>query len=241
MTKIAIFVEGQTELIVVREFLLRKYNYTVNIECLSLYTEGNLRAVEYPFSNPDATVFYRIINIGNDQKVLSAIIEREKSLFNEGYDRIVGLRDMYSRMYRERSTEINRDLNDEFIAIAEEAKANRTSRPNNIILCFAIMEIESWFLALHDIFQRIHANLTVANIIQNLNIDLETINPEIQVFHPANEIGRIYNLAGMSYDKRKGDIEAICSKLTVDDYEYLYASSKCGSFNIFVDAILNVA
>ncbi len=33
MRKFAIFVEGQTELITTREFLLREFEYAVDIEC----------------------------------------------------------------------------------------------------------------------------------------------------------------------------------------------------------------
>jgi hypothetical protein len=60
MRKFAIFVEGQTELITVRELLLKKFNYVVSIECITLFKKGNLRKVPYDFSNPNAQFHFLI-------------------------------------------------------------------------------------------------------------------------------------------------------------------------------------
>lgn len=41
----------------------------------------------------------------------------------------------------------------------------------------------------------------------------------------------------MSYDKHKGDIEAIARVLGKDDYKNLFKKDKCQSFNKFYDAL----
>ncbi len=238
MRKIAIFVEGQTELITIREFILRKYCYKVSFECLELFRRGILRPAEYEYKSPDADVFYRIINIGNDQKVLSAILERESSLFQQGYEKVIGVRDLYSKEYRDFADHINNEVNTRIIDSTNNI-IERSKNHDKIFLCFSIMEIEAWFLALYNILIHVNENLTVDYIQEQLGIDLSTIDPETHFFHPALTLNEIYNLQGLQYDKHKGDIEAICSNLSIEDYEELNNSHKCNSFKNFFNQFEN--
>ncbi len=239
MRKIAIFVEGQTELIFVREFIRNIFSYNVDIECYRLFREGNLENAEYPCKCPNADAHYTIINVGNDAKVPTAICDRAKSYFSKGYEKIVGLRDMYSRKYKEKTNIIDPNINKAFIELTEEIVKLRSKEHHvNIHICFSIMEIESWFLAMHDVFERIHPDLDIESIKNKLGIDLPTINPEKEIFHPAEEVANIYELACMPYEKHKGDIESFCSKLSYDDYSKLYQSDSCMSFNYFYDKVI---
>ena len=53
MVKTAIFVEGQTELIFVREYLLKLYGYNgVEVACFTLFTDGSRNSTEYPYQCP---------------------------------------------------------------------------------------------------------------------------------------------------------------------------------------------
>jgi len=232
MRKIAIFVEGQTELIIIREFILRKYCYKVNFECLELFRKGTLRPAEYDFKSPDADVFYRIINIGNDQKVLSAILERETSLFQQGYEKVIGVRDLYSKEYRDFANEINKDVNDRIINNTTSI-IGKSVNHDKIFLCFSIMEIEAWFLALYHVLIKINRNLTADYIKDKLGLDLFNIDPETHCYHPSAILNKIYRLEGLQYDKHKGDIEAICRHVSIDDYVELNKSPKCNSFKKF--------
>ncbi len=59
MIKTAIFVEGQTELIFVRELLLKVFDFqNISLECFNLVTDSNLRPAEYAFSNAEAEYFF---------------------------------------------------------------------------------------------------------------------------------------------------------------------------------------
>jgi hypothetical protein len=69
------------------------------------------------------------------------------------------------------------------------------------------------------------------------DVDLENVNPEIEFFHPANQMEAIYEIAGLSYDKKKGDIEAIARYLKPEDYADLIKSGKCHSFHQFYQAL----
>ena len=235
--KFAIFVEGQTELITVREFLLREFNYVISLECRTLFKSGELKKTEYDFFNPETHVHCQIVNVGNDNAVLSRILSREKHIWSAGYEKIIGLRDMYSKAYREKSCNIDPEVNQKFIEGAIETVRNKSFCPEKIVICFAIMEVEAWFLGMYHMFARLDDRLTCEYIKEQLSLDLEAVNPETEFFHPANQIEKIYRLAGKSYDKHKSDIEAIASYLTVEDYTNLLTSDKCNSFNHFYATI----
>jgi hypothetical protein len=238
MKKIAIFVEGQTELIVVREYLLKWFEYqNIELECRTLFSDAKFHKTDYDFPNTNAEFHFQIINVGSDNNVLSRILRRESYMWNAGYERIVGLRDMYSAEYRNVSTVIDSDINDRFINSHNDTILQKAQQPERIFMRFAIMETEAWFLGLHDIFEKIDACLTVDYIQTELGLNLAVTNPETDFFHPAVKIKEIYKLFGGNYDKHKGDIEAIVSPLTKHHFEELLSKPKCNSFNSFHEAI----
>lgn len=237
MTKFAIFVEGQTELITVREFLLREFSYVISIECRTLFKAGELKKTKYDFSNPEACIHFQIVNVGNDNAVLSRILKRAEQMWMAGFERIIGLRDMYSNAYREESpSRIDESLNQKFIDGANNVLRKNTQFPGRIVMCFAIMEVEAWFLGMYEVFQRIDNRLSHEYIKQKLGIDLEQTDPEVEFFHPAVQMEEIYRLANIRYDKHEGDIEAIASVLEKNDYANLLMADKCHSFNNFYNA-----
>ena len=71
MRKVAIFTEGQGDQIFVCELLLRVVSYEValSIECLQLRA-GNFQKARPNYPNPNSTVHYLIVDVGNDEKVL---------------------------------------------------------------------------------------------------------------------------------------------------------------------------
>lgn len=239
--KTAIFVEGQTELVFVREYLLRKFDYQdISIECYTLFTDSNFYPTEYAFPNDDATNHFQIINVGNDNAVITRILRREKNLWSSGFTRIIGLRDMYSKNYRELAKEVGKidfDLNEEFKQSTKEQIAKVAEKSNQIDFSFAIMEAESWVLGFHNCFEKINPLLTVEYIEANLGFNLERINPEITFFHPAKIIEQIYDLVNETYKKSKGNIEAIMASLQKEDFEYLRSIDKCASFGEFASLI----
>ena len=71
--KVAVFVEGQSEYIFVRDFLCGWYNYDsslLGIECFSLRSD-RFHSVPYPFGDRESYNYYQIVNVGNDRSVLS--------------------------------------------------------------------------------------------------------------------------------------------------------------------------
>ncbi|HWK02285.1 MAG TPA: DUF4276 family protein [Puia sp.] len=232
MIKTAIFVEGQTELIFVRELLLKIFEYQrIALECYTLFTDSNFNPTEYAFPNQEAEHFFQIINVGNDQSVLTRILRREKFMRNAGFVRIIGLRDMYSREYREEAQNHKIDLaiNQKFIDGAREQ-----IKSTNIYFSFAIMEVEAWLLGLRKVFAKMDEKLTPEFIEEKLGFNLDTINPEEAFFHPANQVIDLFGLIGKHYNKSKGDINAIVSHIAREDYFELLESTKCDSFKEFM-------
>lgn len=81
------------------------------------------------------------------------------------------------------------------------------------------------------------ARLTNAFIHENTGKNLENIDPETDVFHPAVLLNNIYNLVEQRYRKQEGDIEALAKLIDRADFESLLKREKCQSFNQFHDSI----
>lgn len=240
MRKIAVFVEGQTELIFTRELLLRCYEYQgLALDCYSLFNDADLNPEDYAFPNPNASIYYQILNIGNDQKVLSSILKREKYLFSEkqAFHKIVGLRDMYSKEYRAVTTnhQINTEINQKFIDTHQKTIEEEANQPDKIVFQFSIMELEAWFLGMPHLF--LDDSLTTTTIVEALAIDLEEIDPETTVFHPADTLHAVLELGGGQYTKKKEEVNTMVSRITKEDFQELYESEKCLSFNQYCDAL----
>lgn len=232
--KIAIFVEGQTELVFLRHILSNCFNLEkISFECLDL--EGN--EIPYPYTNEHAIIHFQIINIGNDEKVLAEIKRRESDLFLKGFEAIIGLRDMYSEQYDKKSKgKINKDITDKFIENANE-EINKMSKPDKIYYHFAIMEIEAWLLAMYENFERIDDSLTLEFLNDLLKSKLELIDCEEEFYKPSREMYAIFKSINSNYSKSKSVSEKIVANLSIGDFESLIKRQVCQSFQKFYNTI----
>ena len=174
-----------------------------------------------------------------DGNVSKRLLKREKLLWEEGFDRIIGLRDMYSKQYREAVTSAIVDANEieRFKKSYRQQIGEQASLPYKIHLHFAIMETEAWVLGLSQAFVHLDQRLTPSYVQSKLGMDFESDDPEM-LFHPANELKKVYELVEQRYDKSKGDVNALMSRLTKQDFKALYDSPRCNSFNEFCDSLL---
>ncbi len=242
MRKVAIFTEGQGEQIFVRELLFLVIGYeALSFECLQL-RKDNLHQVPYTYSNPSATVHYLIVDVGNDVRVMSAILERQESLISKGYDVIIGLRDMYSDAYRRRSSsKIDDSVTNSFISKHNET-IQGMSNPDKIFIFFAIMELESWLLSMYRLLERFNPTLNCEHIERELGFDLSKINPETKFFHPAMDLADILLLAGKTYKKSKDQMESILSHMVREDIDdALEEGRRSKSFDLFLSKIRSVS
>ena len=234
--KIAVFVEGQGELIFFRKLIpLLLENTHFSFQCLKLHS-GKTEDVPYSYPNPDAVIHFMIINVQGDANVLSAIKEREQGLIKKGYSKIMGLRDMYSEAYKKHSNGISPEINDKFIKNAKST-IQSMSEAKKISFHFAIMEIEAWWLSMHSIFQKIDKSLTLDCIHAKLGFKLDEIDPETHFFHPSVTLKKILELVGKSYRKNRDDVESITSHIKKQDIETAVLNGRCGRFGSFIDEI----
>ena len=237
MRKIAIFVEGWTEQIFVRNVFLRIFDLNkISFSCRTLFNLSKYNSAPYDYENSAAEFHYEIINIGNDNKVLTSILRREKFMWDAGFERIIGLRDMYSRAYREESRVIDLEVNQRFVA-GHGASLERAQHPERIHFCFAIMEAEAWFLAMPDLLLKFDQRLTPALIFDELGVNISELDPENEVFHPSQLLDRIYQLANRRYDKKQSTIESLTNLIDASDLRALLEAKNGASFNHFFNKI----
>lgn len=246
MSKTAVFVEGKAELIFIREFLLKMCDLDkLGIACYELRSESMKKV---PFHYPEDTEkrnsaddFYMIVNVGGDTKVLSTIKKRLTDLYNAGFEKIIGIRDMYCDDYHHscgKSREINPEINKRFIE-GTQTTISKLENPDKIKFFFATMEIEAWFLGIPTLFINIDPTLTIERILEETGIDLNK-DPETTIYHPAKELGIILELTGKTYKKHESEIERISSKIQYDDYEALFSDeTKCSTFTEMVISLLH--
>lgn len=232
MKKVAIFTEGQAELIFIRNLLPKVFGYEdLSFECVELH-RNTFQDVPYSISHPDPSIYFLIVNVANDSKVITAIKEREQNLHNKGYDLIIGLRDMYSEAYRKLSTVIDEKVTSAFIQ-EHKSSIQTMSNSEKIFFCFAIMEFEAWFLSMYNLFAKIHPTLTINFIEENLGFNLKIISPEKEFFHPTVELEKIFRLVGEKYDKSINQIESISTKVDDIDINHALEDGRCHSFSLF--------
>jgi len=246
MKKLAIFVEGQTEQIFV-ETLLREIveKNHISIEIKKNFGRKNNRISNLIVTDTVTlqTRFYVLIyDSASDEQVVSDMIDQCTSLSNNGYERIIGLRDVYCKSIAHKT-----NLADymTFKLSLEQGLHRSLSRvtltnpiPMNIVL--AVMEIESWFLSEWNHFTKIDARLTPHKIQTDLGFNPETDNMEARL-HPSSDMDQIYRLVGGSYKKNKAQINSIVLKL---DYEFLYLKlihtvPSLGEFLNYIHLFLN--
>lgn len=239
MNKVALFVEGQSEQIFIRHLLLRTMDCSkVSFTCLRLYA-GKTIPARFDYPNPHAEMSFLIVNVGQDEKVLSEIKEREAHLIKQGFDRIIGLRDMYSEKYLKRSrTGIDNSVTTAFID-GWNSTIQKMSNPSKIKIHIAIMELEAWFLGMYDIFGRMNSILSVDYIEKELGFNLSDIDPQTEFFHPADVLASILGLVGCQYDKSSDQLESICSRIIRADIWNALENGRCESFGDFYEEMLN--
>lgn len=239
MKNVVVFTEGKSELIFIRHLLTQIIGYQdLSFDCLELHSDSE-RPASWQFRNPNALVYYLIINVGTDEKVLSEIEARSQKYIARGFE-IIGIRDMYCELYQKRLRQIhqaenviNDDVNSFFIQKSQE-RIQGLENADKIHFFFAIMEIEAWFLAIYWNLERIHHSLSAENIRNQLGFELEVIDPETTFFRPAAKLKQILLLANRNYDKHEHEVESIVSSITLDDITQAINSNRCRSLRAFV-------
>ena len=212
MSKVAIFVEGQTEQIFF-ERLIEEIAGKKNLNTRLLKFSGRVskrvvhQILETSIPSPIKKHECFIYDSSQDESVVSDIKEQYNSLVLAGFDAIIGIRDLFPRWTFEELSKVR-----EFIGVHIKVS---TIKP---LFVLGVMECEAWFIAEYKHFSKVHPSLTLENIIQILGKDPST--EDMQMLQtPAKEIDKIYQTIGLSYNKNKDIVQNIVDKL---DYTEIY-------------------
>ncbi len=222
--KLAIFVEGKTELIFI-EKLVEEMAGIYNVEIQKRVLQGQNRCpfIE-EFNDLDSQYKIRIYNSCNDAKVLSDIKENYQALLSKDFFTIIGLRDLYPIGYEKKERIQNR---------LKALLVNEDLIYTKMIL--AVMEIETWFIAEFNHYQNLDKHLTLEEI--SSVIDLQNIeNFEREISHPANTLNNIYQLINKHWTKSEKQIRRTVEAI---DYEnlYLHTKEKVPSLKELIDTL----
>ena len=151
--------------------------------------------------------FVLIVDCHGDRQVRTRIGEEHKNLTNEGYQKIIGIRDVFPDFSRADIPRLRAGL-----------MMYLSGKLIPVEFVLSVMEIEAWFLAEASHFTKIHSSLNMETIKANTAIDL--LQDPSHLENPASELKKIYDSAGVDY--KKGE-EITVEKL---DYAYVYTEMR---------------
>lgn len=220
MNRLAIFVEGQTEMIFV-DLLLREIANANQLQLELVKASGGTRA-PFQFKSVQlkggtvATHYVQIVDCASDGNVKPYIIERYNNLSQQNFWAAIGIRDVYPRIASAQIPSLR-------VGLANQVPTH----PVNVQFILGIMEIEAWFIAEHEHFRRIDASLTNQKILTEIGFDPSMADIQ-QRLNPAMDLHNIYQIVGLSYRKRLSHCLRTVQNL---DYARIY----CDVLNRFPD------
>lgn len=193
MHKLAIFVEGYTELCFVDRLIAEIAN-AKSLAVQHMQISGGstvsrkIKRLNVTTVTTETKHYIQIYNCGGDELVKSRIQEEHASLSRSAFQRIIGLRDVKP------------------IARADIPKLEfglrggiKTSLiPVEFVL--SIMEIEAWFLSEFTHFPKIDPLINVASISATLGFNPQTDDMSLRL-DPLADITNCYAIAGKQYSK----------------------------------------
>lgn len=236
--KTAIYVEGVTEAGFVYQMIGEKYQWDwtrLRMECLNLIPKEascDLRDIGLE----EAPDYFLIYDSGSDTSVVSDIREKYQGHKDQGFDKVVGLRDVFSESYIELyGRQQSQEHISEFINDIQEP-FSELDNTGFIRVRFAIMETEAWLLAMNDVFKKIDGQLDEKGLMNLAQVDI-CQDPQTCYFHPFTKLEDIFKSIGRNYSKHWREIKEIVFKLKWADFEQLYQSGKCTSYREFCDSV----
>jgi hypothetical protein len=229
MKKLAIFVEGLTEQILVRHMLQAVLDRNrIAIQTVKITGGHNVRmsfTVMRAAHVERSTDYYVLIyDCGGESNVKSYMLSQREKLVSSGYTRIIGLRDVFPTFTREEVPKLIRGLN--FQLPQKRAYTH---------IYLAIMETEAWFLGEYHHLKKISPRLTPEFIQKHLGFNPRSQNME-ERDQPARDMKTVYQLVGHDYTKKKDRLNAVVSKLNFQFFTHDLAA-RMASLGLFVDGL----
>lgn len=229
MKKLAIFVEGLTEQILVRKMLHAVLDRNrIAIQTVKITGGHNVRmsftVMRAAHVDRQTDYFVLVYDCGGETNVKSYMLARRDKLIKSGYSMVMGLRDVYPNFEREEVPKLLKGLNH---------RLPQKKAATHIYL--AVMETEAWFLGEYKHLKKVNRVLTPGYIHKNFGFNPQTGNMEDRE-HPSDDMKRIYQSAGHDYTKKRDRLNAVISKL---DFKYFTheLADKMPSLGAFVEGL----
>ena len=210
MRKLAIFVEGLTEQILVRKMLQEVLDRNkIAIQAVKITGGHNVRmsftVMRAAHVNNLTDYYVLIYDCGGETNVKGYLVSQRDKLVSNGYRMVLGLRDVYPSFSREEVERLRKGLNYRL-----PQKGARTK------IHLAIMETEAWFLGEYHHLRKVSRKLTPEFVEKHLGFNPRK-DPMDQRERPAEDMKAVYQLAGHDYTKKRDRLNAVVNKL---DFNY---------------------
>jgi hypothetical protein len=229
MKKLAIFVEGLTEQILVRKMLHAVLDRNrIAIQTVKITGGHNVRmsftVMRAAHVDSRTDYFVLVYDCGGETNVKSYMLARRDKLISNGYSMVLGLRDCFPNFGREDVPKLLKGLNH---------KLPQLKAATHIYL--AVMETEAWFLGEYRHLKKVSRILTPGYINKHFGFNPQTGNME-ERDHPSEDMKRLYQAVGHDYTKKRDRLNAVISKL--DFYYFTHElAEKMPSLGAFVEGL----
>ena len=229
MKRIAIFVEGLTEQILVRR-MLEAVMERRNVAIQTVKISGG-QSVRVSFTTMKAarvdryTRYYVLIyDCGGETNVKGYLMMQRRSLVDKGYSCILGLRDVYPNFTHADIPKLKKGLN---YQVPQKGALTR--------IHLAVMETEAWFLGEYTHLLKVSQRLRPEFIEKHLGFNPKRENMEEREC-PSEDLRRVYRLADHDYTKKRNRLNSVVSKLDFNFFTHRL-SNKMTSLGAFVRAL----
>ena len=229
MRKVAVYVEGMTELVFVYHCIQAYYqsDWTAfHLDYVSVSPSDRI-ALMNRYGDETAENQFLLYNCGSDDSVIPTMKDRFQAHLRQGYERIIGLQDVfgarYFDVYKAGHQQIEWDKVNAMIHDLE-ATVSQLDASGTMQIRFSIMEIESWILAIPHLLKECFPGCPVDEVL--------TVNPEVSFVYPFNMLSSL-----VPYAKKFSTVEGIFSRITKAHLDTLLQSGKCPSFVRFFDCL----
>lgn len=221
--KMAVFVEGQTEQLFLKEFIDQIAGQgNIGFECHSSGSILRLQQLKEVHGERHKVLIY---DCRGDEVVKSVLLEHRPNLVRAGYSMILGLRDLYPKSL----AELGR------VKARLSYGVPTADVPTHMLL--AVTEIEAWFLQEATHYAKIDSSLDIKTFKAKFGFDPLTDCAE-SVLAPAQLLHSIYSSAGKAYKKTRNHVQRTIGALDYEDL-YLTCAGKMPHLSEFVGHIEN--
>ena len=229
MRKLAIFVEGLTEQILVRHLLQAVLDQNrIAIQTVKITGGHNVRmsftVMRAAHVERQTDYYIMVYDCGGETNVKGYLMAHRDKLVSSGYTMIIGLRDAYPNFQRDEVPKLLRGLN---------YRLPQKRAITHIYL--AVMETEAWFLGEYRHLKKVSPKISPQYIEKRLGFNPRTENMEHRA-HPSDDMKAAYRVVGHDYTKKKDRLNAVVSKLDFNYFTHGLAD-KMPSLGIFIEGL----